>query len=172
MVQRCWECTWSHRRQKIGLVGGAELRAPKARETSRGVRGIPPGKFWNLESLKWHFLRFWGRVYRILNVIKPLPLHIQPLPHLRRRRQGGLSPPFFPLLQCWGALAPPAPPGSAAYAWSLWERANKEAQGSTQSKNSTICKTMSNGTTVSKAKKKQESVANLIPVSWHWSRNR
>ena len=98
--------------RKIGLVGGAELRAPKARETSRGVRGHPPGKFWNLESLKWHFLRFWGRVYRILNVIKPLPLHIQPLPHLRRRRQGGLSPPFFPLLQSWGALAPP---GSAAY---------------------------------------------------------
>ena len=34
-----------HRRRKIVLVGGAELRAPKARETSRGGRGHPPGKF-------------------------------------------------------------------------------------------------------------------------------
>ena len=28
-----------------------------------------PGKFWNLEYLKWHFLRFGGRFYRILKII-------------------------------------------------------------------------------------------------------
>ena len=91
-----------HRRRKIGLVGGAELRAPKARETSRGVRGHPPRKILKSRVPEMAFPAFL-RVYRILNVIKPLP-------HLRRRRQGGLSPPFFPLLQSWGALAPPAPP--------------------------------------------------------------
>jgi hypothetical protein len=42
---------------------GGDFRAVKARDTSRGVRGhAPPENFWNLESLKYDFLHFQGKI--------------------------------------------------------------------------------------------------------------
>ena len=57
-----------------GTPGSKFVRAPRpsAKGTtterqmckiSKGYGGMPPGKIWNLESLKWHFLHFGGRFY-------------------------------------------------------------------------------------------------------------
>jgi hypothetical protein len=52
---------WRHQPFK----SGGDFRAVKARDTSRGVRWhAPPENFWNLESLKYDFLHFQGKIIR------------------------------------------------------------------------------------------------------------
>ena len=99
-----------HRRRKIVLVGGAELRAPKARETSRGVRGHPPRKILKSRVPEMAFPAFLGKSLQNPKRYKTFTVTYTTFTSPSAPKAGGAQPPFFPLLQSWGGLRPPHPP--------------------------------------------------------------
>ena len=92
------------------MVGGAELRASKARETSRGVRGHPPRKILKSRVPEMAFPAFLGKSLQNPKRYKTFTVTYTTFTSPSAPKAGGAQPPFFPLLQSWGGFSPPAPP--------------------------------------------------------------
>ena len=101
--------------RKIGLVGGAELRAPKARETSRGVRGHPPRKILKSRVPEMAFPAFLGKSLQNPKRYKTFTVTYTTFTSPSAPKAGGAQPPLFSTFTKLGGFSPPPvpPPMSA-----------------------------------------------------------
>ena len=112
-----------HRRRKIGLVGGLNFEHRRHRKLLGEVGGMLPRRIWKSRVFEMAFPAFLGKVLQDPNRIKPhttiFPYECYPaviwnfqnaiyrrcinIQHIITLvvKAGGLSPPFFPLLQSW-----------------------------------------------------------------------